>query len=264
MTKKSSLDRLYVQKPCSTEWDLMEGNDQVRFCTECNKRVYNLSSMTRNQAEGLFTTSGELCGKLERDGKGKIITADQLNRHPFFRIRLPSFTSAAVATLLGIGITVQAEGHSPLEKLISVSSAQSLNLSTDETQARDRKSGIVGTVFDSTKAVIVGARVTIIDEDTNQEHSVATSEEGQYRFEKIAPGTYTIRIESLGFVSFKKTGIALRADKELRIDVTLQVGTSGGLAFLPDSDEARPIRKNLLLPIRAIKRALGVRKQSRV
>jgi len=64
----------------------MEGNDQVRFCTECNKRVYNLSSMTRNQAEGLFTTSGELCGKLERDGKGKIITADQLNRHPFFRI----------------------------------------------------------------------------------------------------------------------------------------------------------------------------------
>ena len=100
--------------------------------------------------------------------------------------------------------------------------------------------------------------MTSINEKSNQEHTVATSEEGQYSLEKMAPGTYTIKIESRGFVSFKKTGIELRADKQLRVDVTLQVGTVGGLAILPDSDKSKPILKVLSSPIRAIKRALGV------
>ncbi|HXI94149.1 MAG TPA: carboxypeptidase-like regulatory domain-containing protein, partial [Blastocatellia bacterium] len=69
---------------------------------------------------------------------------------------------------------------------------------------------------------------------------------------------YTIKIESPGFVSFKKTGIELRADTQLRVDVTLQVGTMGGLAILPDSDKSKPILRVLSSPIRAIKRALGV------
>lgn len=171
---------------------------------------------------------------------------------------MPSFTSAAVATLLGIGITVQAEVPSPLYGIVSVSSAQPLKESRENRQTREGKSAIVGTVFDITKAVIVGAKVTLINEKSNQEHTIATSEEGQYHLEKIAPGTYTIKIESRGFVSFKKTGIELRADKQLRVDVTLQVGTVGGLAILPDSDKSRPLLKVLSSPIRAIKRALGV------
>jgi hypothetical protein len=259
MMKKDTLDRVYLKKPCSTEWNLMEGNDQIRFCSECNKQVYNLSSMTRKQAEDLLAKGGgELCAKIDRDDRGKIITAYQLNDPSFFRMRLPSFTSAAVATLLGIGVTVQAEVPSPLYGIVSVSSAQSPKQSTEKTQTRDGKSAIVGTVFDITKAVIVGAKVTLINEKSNQEHTVATSEEGQYRLEKIAPGTYTIKIESRGFISFKKKGIELRADKQLRVDVTLQVGTVGGLAILPDNDKSRPISKVLSSPIRAIKRALGV------
>ena len=76
MMKKDNLDRVYLKKPCSTEWNLMEGNDQIRFCSECNKQVYNLSSMTRKQAEDLLAKGGgELCAKIDRDDRGKIITA---------------------------------------------------------------------------------------------------------------------------------------------------------------------------------------------
>jgi hypothetical protein len=259
MMKKNTLDRVYLKKPCSTEWNLMEGNDQIRFCSECNKQVHHLSTMTRKQAEDLLAKAGgELCAKIDRDDRGKIITADQLNHPSFFRMRPTSFTNAAVATLLGIGITVQAEVPSPLCRIVSVSGARSLKESTEKTQTKDGESAIGGTVFDVMKAVIVGAKVTLIKEKGNQEHTVATSEEGQYRLEKIEPGTYTIKIESPGFVSFKKTGIELRADTQLRVDVTLQVGTLGGLAILPDSDKSKPILRVLSSPIRAIKRALGV------
>ncbi|HXI88605.1 MAG TPA: hypothetical protein VNO24_01205, partial [Blastocatellia bacterium] len=129
--KKNTLDRVYLKKPCSTEWNLMEGNDQLRFCSECNKQVHHLSTMTRKQAEDLLAKAGgELCAKIDRDDRGKIITADQLNHPSFFRMRPTSLTSAAVATLLGIGITVQAEVPSPLCRIVSVSVARSLKEST--------------------------------------------------------------------------------------------------------------------------------------
>src|SRR5882724_6333055 len=100
--KKNTLDRVYLKKPCSTEWNLMEGNDQIRFCIECNKQVHNLSSMTRKQAEDLLAEAGgELCAKFDRDDRGNILTADQLNHPLFLRMRLPRFASAAVAAFLG-------------------------------------------------------------------------------------------------------------------------------------------------------------------
>lgn len=86
--KKDTLDRVYLKKPCSTEWNLMEGNDQIRFCSECNKQVYNLSSMTRKQAEDLLAKGGgELCANIDRDDRGKIITTYQLNDPSFFRMQ---------------------------------------------------------------------------------------------------------------------------------------------------------------------------------
>jgi hypothetical protein len=57
MTKKIILDRFYLKTPCSTEWGLMKGNEQIRFCSECNKHVYNLSTLTRKQAEDLIASA---------------------------------------------------------------------------------------------------------------------------------------------------------------------------------------------------------------
>src|SRR5215813_2481500 len=100
--KNSTLDRVYLKKPCSSDWNLMEGNEQTRFCIECNNQVHNLSSMTREEAEDLLAKAGgELCAKIERDDSGKIITADHLKHKALFRIRPSRFTSAAVVALFG-------------------------------------------------------------------------------------------------------------------------------------------------------------------
>jgi Carboxypeptidase regulatory-like domain len=256
MMKKSTLDRVYLKKPCSTEWDVMEGNDQIRFCQECAKQVYDLSTLTRKQAEDLLAKAGgELCAKFNRDDRGRIITADWVDRPVVFRMRLPGFTSAVVTALVGIGVPVKAERPSPVSTMVSGSSAQSARESAEKTQTRDGKPAIVGTVVDVSRAFIVGANVTLTNEKSNMDHTVTTSEAGQYNFETMGPGTYTIKIESSGFVTFKKTGIELRDDNRLRIDVTLQVGTIGGMAILPDGELTRPI---LSRPVRAIKRALGM------
>ena len=71
----SPLNNVRVAAPCSADWDAMIGNDQARFCGQCNLNVYNLSGMTRSQAES-FVTSGEgrVCLRFYRRKDGSILT----------------------------------------------------------------------------------------------------------------------------------------------------------------------------------------------
>src|SRR4051794_34167957 len=47
------LDSVRIASPCTASWDAMTGDDQVRFCGQCEKNVYNLSGMAREDAERL-------------------------------------------------------------------------------------------------------------------------------------------------------------------------------------------------------------------
>jgi hypothetical protein len=71
------LDRVRVAAPCKADWDQMIGSDHVRFCGQCSLNVYNLSAMTRPDAESLIArTEGRLCARFYRRGDGSIITKD--------------------------------------------------------------------------------------------------------------------------------------------------------------------------------------------
>ena len=51
MSKKLTiLDAISIPSPCPAGWDSMTGSRQKRFCRECNKTVYNLSAMSRDEA----------------------------------------------------------------------------------------------------------------------------------------------------------------------------------------------------------------------
>lgn len=72
-----SLDIIDVASPCSAPWDSMTGNDQVRHCDRCDLNVYNLSAMTRDEAEQLvFQHEGRLCVGFFRRADGTVITKD--------------------------------------------------------------------------------------------------------------------------------------------------------------------------------------------
>ncbi len=71
------LDQIKIASPCSADWERMEGDERVRFCGECKKNVFDLSAMTRRDAEKLLVeTNGNLCTRLYRRADGTVLTAD--------------------------------------------------------------------------------------------------------------------------------------------------------------------------------------------
>lgn len=76
-THPFTLDVIQIASPCQVPWETMSGDDRVRHCAQCQKPVYNLSEMTRDEAEKLvLEKAGSLCGRFYRRADGTILTAD--------------------------------------------------------------------------------------------------------------------------------------------------------------------------------------------
>lgn len=71
------LSNVKVASPCPADWDKMIGDERIRFCGQCQLNVYNLSAMTRDQAESVIAgTEGRLCVRFYRRNDGSILTQD--------------------------------------------------------------------------------------------------------------------------------------------------------------------------------------------
>jgi hypothetical protein len=71
----SPLDNVRVAAPCNADWEQMIGNERARFCGQCNLNVYNLSSMTRSEAESFIAQNeGRLCVRYYHRADGSVIT----------------------------------------------------------------------------------------------------------------------------------------------------------------------------------------------
>jgi len=66
-----------VASPCTADWEKMTGNDRTRFCDQCQKHVYNLSAMSRAQAEALMgIAEGKICVRYYQRHDGTVLTED--------------------------------------------------------------------------------------------------------------------------------------------------------------------------------------------
>ncbi len=83
---------------------------------------------------------------------------------------------------------------------------------------------ILGTVRDSSNAIVVGAQVAATNIDTNFTRQVSSGSNGEYRLLALPAGHYKVIATAPGFEQFVTTGIEVKVNDELRIDVTLQVG----------------------------------------
>jgi hypothetical protein len=72
------LDQVRIASPCKAEWNEMLGDERVRFCLSCEKNVYNLSSMTKDDAETLLRErlGNDLCVRFYQRTDGTILTQD--------------------------------------------------------------------------------------------------------------------------------------------------------------------------------------------
>ena len=90
--------------------------------------------------------------------------------------------------------------------------------------AQTTNASIVGTVRDSSGAVVPGLKVTATNEGTREQFGQETNELGSYTFTVLRPGAYTIHAERQGFRPVDVRGILLQVNQTARIDVTVEVG----------------------------------------
>jgi hypothetical protein len=81
---------------------------------------------------------------------------------------------------------------------------------------------IYGLVADEHGARLPGATVTATLITTKAERTVIADEEGRYRLVELAPGAYSVRVNSQGFAIAEKARVEVLAGQSLRLDFTLQ------------------------------------------
>ncbi|MCB1025697.1 MAG: carboxypeptidase regulatory-like domain-containing protein, partial [Acidobacteria bacterium] len=81
---------------------------------------------------------------------------------------------------------------------------------------------IVGTVTDSTGAVVPNTTIIVRSEKTGEERTATTNNEGLYIVSGLKPAYYTVNISNAGFTAFEQKNVQLSVGQELNFNVKLQ------------------------------------------
>src|ERR1700675_1815993 len=81
-----------------------------------------------------------------------------------------------------------------------------------------------GTVTDASGGTVNGAEVTITNLDTAYSRSVTTDTSGNYSFQSIPIGRYTLSVVKDGFRTFSLKDIVLHVNDSLTLDAQLKLG----------------------------------------
>src|SRR5216683_4329848 len=85
---------------------------------------------------------------------------------------------------------------------------------------------VLGTVRDSSNAVVAGAQVTLRNVATNATAVQVTNSEDYYTFLRAEPGSYLISVKAAGFESATVSGLNFDVSKSYTVDVALKVGST--------------------------------------
>jgi hypothetical protein len=223
MTKKiSKLDSIRIPQPCSTEWEQMSGDDRTRFCNECNKHVYNLSAMTRRQAEAIIEASrGKLCARVTRQEDGTTVVKDDfiLPTAGLHHIRRASpIASAVVSAMMAVSPVMAAQTSAPAKQSTSVLLQQGQK--KPGAQPHDTNSTLSGNVL-STDGAIPNAIVTLINPNTGDMRGTISKDDGAFQFDLLKPNLYTIKVEAADFAS-TQTNVNLQQNQQQKVNVFMQ------------------------------------------
>src|SRR5260370_26866997 len=97
-------------------------------------------------------------------------------------------------------------------------------LSAGALQAQAVYGSIVGTVADSSGAVVSGAKITITDVGRDVTMITTTNESGNYTQRALIVGKYRLRVEAPGFKAVIQDNIGVSVDTESRVDFHMEVG----------------------------------------
>jgi hypothetical protein len=88
----------------------------------------------------------------------------------------------------------------------------------------DVTGAVNGVVRDRAQAVVTGAKVTIINVQTNLSQVVSSGADGSFHFLALPAGNYKITAAAAGFRPYTGTDITVQVNDQLHLDITLDVG----------------------------------------
>jgi hypothetical protein len=86
---------------------------------------------------------------------------------------------------------------------------------------------ISGRVTDAGGALVSGALVSITNESTSVTQAVKSAASGDFIFEAVNPGSYTLSVQAPGFKEFISKGMQAHIQDNLSVDVKLEIGAVG-------------------------------------
>lgn len=100
-----------------------------------------------------------------------------------------------------------------------------LLLSLGIAHAQEITGTILGTVTDSSGAVVPGAKITVTNINRNSvERSLKTNDSGSYSAPQLPIGKYSVKVEAKGYKTYTAANITLNVNDKLNISPTLTVG----------------------------------------
>ena len=86
------------------------------------------------------------------------------------------------------------------------------------------RGALQGTVTDAQGAVVSGAKVTLIDKETNRTLDATTNDSGYYSFNGLAPRPYKMEVVKEGFKKKALDDIKIIAEQNNALNVQLDIG----------------------------------------
>jgi hypothetical protein len=190
------LDTWKISRKCPAELPLLDNDERVRFCAQCGQNVYNLSAMTRVDAEALLRLrEGKICTSFYRRADGSIVTSDCSVDLVKVRWRAPRAASIAAGALLAVGMAFAAP--------------------------------VSGVVKDAAGTALEGATVTLVHRKSGKKVETRTDSQGRFLVVQVDEGSYRLEFASPGFAKLAKE-LTVRKTKSPEIEATLLVGSVGG------------------------------------
>ena len=221
MKASANIDRVRIATPCSISWEQMTGDNRVRFCDHCQLNVYNLSALSRVEAEKLIaSTEGRLCARLFRRVDGTVLTEDCPVGLRVLRRRVAKRTAAIFAAMVSLSAVALGQ-HCSAKNGKTGCTPQTKITRTDATSDPQEKV-LSGTVVDATGAAIHRAKVKLMNPKAKETRETSTNDEGRFEFTPIAPGDYSITIESNGFKTLEIRNVVIERDKLTNIAMILE------------------------------------------
>jgi len=103
-----------------------------------------------------------------------------------------------------------------------------LALSARRLPAQSLFAELTGIVSDPSGAVVPGAKVRLINEQTSSARDTVTDAQGYYSFASVSVGnfTYKLTVEAQGFSSYDATGLQILGGEKRNVNVELKVGSA--------------------------------------